>query len=303
MSQQKRKISWRKVLLALFTTVLVGLSATAMLSTSRIQDSRHVRGLIVQIEQEEQYRFVNKEQVIRQLFTDRHLDVKHLSLGKADLHQMERILATNPWIGNAEVFLDNARMLHINVTQRVPQLRFFTRKGASFYMDASLALLPISEEHTQYELLFVNVPDLGNDSLSIVYKKAMLSIAKTIKRDSFWQAQTSEVIVNSLSDFEIVPVLGTHRILLGNAHRLKEKLENVFAFYRDVLNKVGWNRYTTIDARFSGQIVAAPSLPWKAPVDRALSNMNWVQTIVGDVSKTEASAMNIAQDTIKTSRQ
>jgi len=49
--------------------------------------------------------------------------------------------------------------------------------------------------------------------------------------------------------------------------------------------------------------VASPSLPWKAPVDRALSNMNWVQTIVGDVSKTEVNAMNIAQDTIKTSRQ
>lgn len=303
MSQQKRKISWRKVFLALFTMVLVGLSAFAMLSTARVQDSRHVRGLDVRIENEENYRFVNKDQVIRQLFTDRHLNLKRLSLGTTDLHQMEQILSTNPWIGNVEVFLDNARILHINVTQRVPQLRLFTRKGASFYMDASLSLLPVSEEHTQYELLFVNVPDLAADSVSDLYKKKMLQVAKAIKRDSFWQAQTSEIIVNGLNDFEIVPVLGTHRILLGSPERLKEKLDNVFAFYQDVLNKVGWNRYTLVDARFADQIVASPSLPWKAPVDRALTNMNWVQTIVGDVSKTEATAMNIAQDTIKTSRQ
>lgn len=303
MDQQKRKISWRKVFLALFTIVLVGLSAFAMLSTARIQDSRHVRGLNVHIENGDNYCFVNKDQVIRQLFTDRHLNIQRLSLGKTDLHQMERILSTNPWVGNAEVFLDNARMLHINVTQRVPQLRLFTRKGASFYMDTSMALLPVSDEYTQYELLFVNVPDLSSDSVSLLYKKAMLQVAKAIKRDSFWQAQTSEVVVNGLNDFEIVPVLGTHKILLGSSDNLKEKFENVFAFYQDVLNKVGWNRYTTIDVRFANQIVASPSLPWKAPVDRALSNMNWVQTIVGDVSKTEATAMNIAQDTIKTSRQ
>lgn len=303
MSQQKRKISCRKVFLALFTTVLVGLSAFAMLSAARVQDARRVRELEVQIENEEQYRFVNKEQVIRQLFTDRHLNIRRLSLAKADLHGMERILSTNPWIGNAEVFLDNTRTLHIHVTQRVPQLRLFTRKGASFYMDDSLCLLPVSDEHTQYELLFVNVPDLGADSVSTEYKKAMLHIARAVKRDSFWQAQTSEIIVNALNDFEIVPVLGTHKIRLGAPDRLKEKLENVFAFYQDVLNKVGWNRYTLLDARFSNQIVASPSLPWKAPVDRALTNMNWVQTIVGDVSKAEASAMNIAQDTIKTSRQ
>lgn len=303
MNQQKRKLSWRKVFLALFTVVLVGLSAFAMLSAARIQDNRHIRGLDVQVENEEQFRFVNKEQVVRQLFTDRHLKVQGLSLGKADLNQMERILSTNPWIGNAEVFLDNARILHIHITQRVPQLRLFTRKGASFYMDASLALLPVSEEHTQYELLFVNVPDLGSDSISSEYKKSMLFVARAIKRDSFWQAQTSEIIVNGLNDFEIVPVLGTHKILLGSPDRLEEKLENVFAFYQDVLNKVGWNRYTLLDARFADQIVASPSLPWKAPVDRALTNMNWVQTIVGDVSKTEATAINIAQDTIKTSRQ
>lgn len=302
MDQQKRKISLRKVFLALFTLVLVTACVFAMLSTSRIQDQKPVRGVRVMIENEEEFHFVNKEQIMRQLFVDRHVDVKRIAVGKVDLQRMERILSSNPWIEYAQIYLDNARVLNIKVIQRVPQLRLFTRKGASFYMDSTLHLLPVSDENTHYELLFVNVPDLSDDSISTLYKKTMLQVARTIKRDTFWQAQTSEVVVNSLKDIEIVPVLGTHRILLGAADQLQTKLENIFAFYTDVLNKVGWNRYTIVDARFADQIVAAPSLPWKPPVDRALSNMNWVKTIVGDVAKTEQTANNIAQDTLKTSR-
>ncbi len=100
------------------------------------------------------------------------------------------------------------------------------------------------------------------------------------------------MIVHDHQNFELVPVLGSHKILLGDLSNLSEKLENVYTFYQNVLNKIGWDKYTLIDARYKNQVVASPSLPWKAPVDRALSNMNWVKTIVGDLKVDEAAAQN-----------
>ena len=66
---------------------------------------------------------------------------------------------------------------------------------------------------------------------------------------------------------------------------LRDKLDNLFAFYEQVQNRVGWNRYTTLDLRYKGQVVASPKLSWKVPVDRALSNINWLQAVMDNAPK------------------
>jgi cell division protein FtsQ len=268
-----------------------------MLSASKIQEDKKIKGVIIKIKNEDYCQFVSKDEIKKALFERRHIEPRKLTIGKIDLKKMENILGTNPWIETAQVFVDNNKNLNIQVIQRIPQLRVFDRIGNSYYIDSSRQILPISDHYTHYEVIFVNVPEIKNDSIGNALKSKMLSIAGIIKKDSFWQAQTSEVVVNAENDFDIIPVLGNHKILLGNAENLKIKLENIFAFYQNILNKVGWDRYQVIDARYNNQIVASPSLPWKAPVDRALTNMNWVKTIVGDAAKAESGIKPLAQAT------
>ncbi|HTN16783.1 MAG TPA: hypothetical protein VL092_03815 [Chitinophagaceae bacterium] len=304
---EKRKISSRKIVQTLATIVLLAGCVVVMLSASKAQEQKKISGVRISIENEERCQFISKEEVNRSLFERRHMNPRKIAINNIDLKKMEHILSANPWIENAQVFLDNNSTLNIEVTQRVPQLRVFQKNGNSYYIDSSAHILPLSDHYTHYELLFINVPDLREDSIGNDLKRKMIAIANFIKRDTFWQAQTAEVVVNGFDNFEIVPVLGTHKILLGNADNIKEKLENVFAFYQNVLNKIGWDRYTVIDARFKNQVVAGPSLPWKAPVDRALSNMNWVKSIVGDKPKEEDIAAmtmlapsNMQGDSLKT---
>ncbi|MES2479662.1 MAG: hypothetical protein V4561_11285 [Bacteroidota bacterium] len=294
---EKRKISTRKIVQTLVTLVLLCCCIFVMLSASKIQEDKKIKGIIIKIKNEDYCQFVSKDEIKKTLFERRHIEPKKLTIGKIDLKKMENILSTNPWIETAQVFVDNNKNLNIQVIQRIPQLRVFDRIGNSYYIDSSRQILPISDHYTHYEVLFVNVPEIKNDSIGNELKSKMLSIAGVIKKDSFWQAQTSEVVVNAENDFDIIPVLGNHKILLGNAENLKVKLENIFAFYQNILNKVGWERYQVIDARYNNQIVASPSLPWKAPVDRALTNMNWVKTIVGDVAKAENGVKPLAQAT------
>lgn len=298
----KRKISTRKIVQTLVTIVLLSCCVFVMLSASKVQESKKVKGVKIEIENEAFCQFVSKDEVSKTLFTKRHISPEKLEIGDVDLRKMEKILATNPWIENAQVFVDNNKFLNVQVIQRMPRLRVFERTGYSYYLDSSRHLLPISDHYAHYELLFVNVPEIKDDSIGNLLKARMLEFAKIIKADSFWQAQTSEVVVNGLNDFQIIPVLGSHKILLGNTEHLKNKLENLFTFYQNILNKVGWNRYEVLDARFENQIVASPSLPWKAPVDRALTNMNWVKTIVGEVPKEEVMPAFAKDSSVRTSR-
>lgn len=279
---EKRKISVRKVLQFMVTIIVVAGCAVAVTSASRRQEDKKVKGVNIRVTNEKSCHFLDKEEVTKMLLTRRNVDITSLPLSKVDVHQMERIAQSNPWVDAAEVFVDNAAVLHINISQRVPVLRIFESDGSSYYLDTALKTLPLSLHYTEYVPVVTGVPPLKEDSAGKVLKGQILALSSFIAKDTFWNAQIAEISLNADRQFELVPVLGKHRILIGDTSRLANKFSNLFAFYKKVLNRIGWDKYEVLDLRFNSQVVAAPALAWKAPVDRALSNMNWVKSIVGE---------------------
>src|SRR5690606_29501419 len=140
-----------------------------------------------------------------------------------------------------------AYTLHINVKQRVPVVRVFEEEDNSYYLDSEGNILPLSNDYTHYSLVITGVPELRNDSTKEVLVAHLLKLAKTIQEDEFWNLQVSSVKMNSEGKFELVPVVGKHRILIGDTSRLEEKLSHIRAFYQQVLNRIGWEMYQTID--------------------------------------------------------
>lgn len=280
----KRKISVRKVLQLLVTVIVVTGCITAMLSASSVQVSKKVVGIDIRIKND-QYHFIDKQQVQDMLFNNRNIDLKKINLAKLNANQMERIVASNPWVEKAQVYVDNKRMLHIFITQRVPVARLFEQDGNSYYLDHSLKAMPLSDKYIHYTTVVTNVPVLKDDSFSTSMKAQIVTLVKHIDKDSFWNAQISQVIVTDDHLFEMVPVLGDQRILFGDTSRMQEKFDNLFGFYKKILNKIGWDKYQVLDVRFAGQVVASPALQWKKPVDKSLTNLDWVKTIIGNEPK------------------
>lgn len=282
----KRKISVRKILQTFVTILVVAGCVTAILSASRMQDSRKIKGLDIRI-RNDQYHFIDKQQVKTMLFSS-EVNIAKTNLKKLNAHLIEKAMNENPWVADAQVYVDNAKVMHIYLTQRVPVARLFDQSGNSYYLDRTLKAMPLSDNYIHYTTVVTNVPVFNNDSvgraLDTAMKAQILSLVKFIGKDTFWNAQVSQVTVTDDRTFELVPVLGNQRIIFGDTTRMQEKFDNLFAFYKKVLNRVGWDKYETLDLRFAGQVVAAPSLPWKVPVDKSLSNMNWVKSIIGNES-------------------
>jgi len=280
----KRKISVRKILQTLVTVLVVAGCVTAIMSASKMQDSRKIKGLDIRI-RNDQYHFIDKQQVKTMLFSS-EMNLAKTNLKKLNTHLIEKVMDENPWVADAQVYVDNAKVMHIYLTQRVPVARLFDQSGNSYYLDRSLKAMPLSDNYIHYTTVVTNVPVFNNDStgraLDTAMKAQILSLVKFIGKDTFWNAQVSQVVVTDDRTFELVPVLGNQKIIFGDTSRMQEKFDNLFAFYKRVLNRVGWDKYETLDLRFAGQVVAAPSLPWKVPVDKSLSNMNWVKSIIGN---------------------
>lgn len=278
---QKRKISVRKVLQFLLTIIVTAGCVVAVSSASKIEAGKFVNNIDIRIKNEKKCRFIDKDEVMNILVNNRHVDIKHIPVSQLDLHSMEQIVAANPWVADAEVYVDNLHNLHVDLTQRVPVARVFEENGSSYYIDTALKTMPLSGRYIYYTTVVTGVPVTKDDSAGMSVRAQVTKVVRFIESSAFWKAQVSQIIMSQDNTFELVPVLGHQRILIGDTSMLEEKFANLYAFYKNVSNRIGWDKYDVIDVRFKGQVVASPALPWKAPVDKMMSSMSWVKNIVG----------------------
>ena len=303
MMDRKRKISILKVLQVFAGVVLTACCITALLSAEKVERQMHLQGVAVNITNNN-YRFLNNDQVLDLVINDRHINIKQTTLAKADIYSMETILRANPWVAGAEAYIDNTHILHLNVTQRVPVARIFENDGSSYYLDSSLSAMPVSGRYTFYTTVVTNVPELRDDSLGKSIKGSIVALVRFIEKDTFWNAQVSQIMMDSTYAFELVPVLGSHTILLGDTADMKAKFDNLFVFYKKIMGHIGWEKYTRLDLRYKNQVVASPSLPWKGPVDKGMKTMNWYEKMMDSVKNknddgTAAVPVIVKKDSVK----
>ena len=289
----KRKISVRKIIQALLTIVLTGVCITAVLSATKLQKTRTLNEVDIRIKNKS-YGFVTEDEIRQLIVRDNGIELNKTKLSRLKVKQMERVVTGNPWVEDAQVYIDNRQTLHALVTQRVPVVRIFEKGGNSYYIDRNMEPLPLSDKYNYYTTVVTNVPELKADSAGKALKAQIMALVQFIRRDTFWNEQVSQVIVRDDMKFEIVPVLGGHQIIIGDTTDMQLKFDNLFAFYTKVLNEVGWDKYEVLDLSFKGQLVASPAINWRLPVDKAINRINWVQSIIGEAKKPEVMAKVIA---------
>lgn len=262
-------------------TIVVGTGCIiAMVSASRLESEKKLsRPPVVRIKNDRRYQRDEQMKIMNIGIYKRNVDLANTPVGRIDIRGIENAIMSDPWVADAEVYIDIDRVMHIEVTQRVPVARLFFRDGTSRYIDSTMHIMPLKENYVYYTSVVTNVPKLGSDSADLALRTRIVKLATTLRQDSFWSAQIAQIAVDSDNGFELVPVLGSHRILFGDTSGTQEKLYNLMAFYLNVLNKIGWDKYEVLDLRFNKQVVASPALPYAGPVDKAVEKMNWITSI------------------------
>jgi cell division protein FtsQ len=174
-----------------------------------------------------------------------------------DLRQMEAELKRNVWIREAQLFFDNNQVLRVNVTERQPVARIFTRQGSSFLMDSSGVQMPLSDKFPARVPVFTGYPDAairihGTDS---ALTSQIRILSAYILSQPFWMSQLSQIDITPDRTFEMIPVVGNHIIAFGDGDGYEQKFHRLFIFYKEVLSKTGFDRYSKIDVEFDGQVI------------------------------------------------
>ena len=181
-----------------------------------------------------------------------------LPIGAVNLNTLEKYLQTIRWVKNVELFLDNTQSLQVRIEQRIPIARIFTASGNSFYIDKEGLQLPLKQLTVLRLPVFTNFPS-DQEKLSkpdSLLLNDVLHFTKAVSTDSFFMAQTAQVNIANNGDFELVPSVGDHIVLIGSVENIEDKLNRLYTFYKKVWVQSGLNAYQVIDCRFDNQIVA-----------------------------------------------
>ena len=183
----------------------------------------HCASVLFNIRNERNQKFLDRNDLIALMATVDSAKLKGRPVVSINLKKMEQAIEGNPWVRDAELFFDNNDVLHINVDEREPVARIFTRGGNSFYLDSSLTSLPLSSKVSLQLPVFTNFPSEkanrnGPDSGVL---RGVRELSHFISSDSFWNAQIAQVDItrsansNLLQRSAIISLSSAARVILN----------------------------------------------------------------------------------------
>ena len=114
---------------------------------SHKQSEMPCSGIIISIQEGSGSGFV-EDSDIRQIVQNKFGSTERKPLASINISLLEKIINTNPFIYDAEVFSTIDGKLNIEVKQRIPVLRVINYKNESFYIDKEGVFMPSSDKFT-----------------------------------------------------------------------------------------------------------------------------------------------------------
>jgi len=267
------RINIRKILsVTLWSTVGAGV-LVLLVAAIRYRNNNTCKGYRIDISGPSAELFVDRKEMGDILASAGAGKASNKPIVSFDLRRLESTLEKNVWIRDAQLFFDNNGILRVNVIEREPIARIFTTDGNSFYIDSSGVQLPLSGKLPAKLPVFTGYP------------------STRVRLDPFWMAQIAQVDITPARTFELIPMIGNQVIGFGDGDDFQQKFHRLFLFYKEVLSRTGFNKYSRIDVAYAGQVIGT----------RAGSESNRFDSLQGmnNIRQMIRSAQQLQPDTIR----
>ncbi len=252
------RIAKKIVILLLWIGGSVGF---VMLTSAAISKQRSIacRQLHIQLDNEQGLFFVDEEDV-RLVFTKLcGQQPEGKPIKTIDIAKLEEELERNPYIQSADLYADIQGDLHVSIQQKEPLLRIINNNAVSFYIDKNGHKIPTSAKFTSRIPVatgFIDPTQVSNgkvaDSTTL---NELYQLALFLENNPFRKALVEQIYVDERGEFEIIPMVGSHSILIGRADDLEGKFKRLMIFYKEVLTNVEESQYRTVNVKYKDQII------------------------------------------------
>ena len=231
------RFNWGKILLVLSLIFSIGvLYASNLKNNSRIINKIHVK-----ITPNSSY-FISADSI-------RNSINKYILTSKdsISLSRIEQEIDKNTYVEKSQVYMKIGQELNVDIKQKEPIARVIT-SDSIFYLDKNSNFMSLSK------LKSSNVPLIfGFSEYSDL--KYLSEISLMIKNDDFLNKNISQIFIKDDQKIDL-KMRGNNTIIeFGNNNRLKNKIQNLKAFYNRAISKNEIDKYKKINLRFENQVV------------------------------------------------
>lgn len=227
--------------------------------TERMKGEVTVSEIEITIENIHENHYVDEKDVMKLMRLNTE-NLRGASLSKVNFSEIEQRIRQNPYVRDAELFSDLKGNLIVTVSLRRPFARLVQSDGPDAYIGEDGTIMPVSERFSSRVLLISGdlVPKILK--LDNIHETEtgdqLMAMLHAIRKDAFWSAQIAQIDVNAKGSVVIFPQIGDEKIEFGKPEDVEVKLRKLRIFYKEVLPRVGWNKYDRINVEYEGQVVA-----------------------------------------------
>ncbi len=184
-------------------------------------------------------------------------------LDSINLTRIEDIVDGRSAVLKSEAYVTKDGIMHIEVTQRKPVVRF-QKKDGGFYADAEGYIFPLQRTFSSHvHVVDGNIPLAANsgykgaieDPEEVEWFKGIMNVVNHIENSRTWKDKIVQISVNEKGDLLLVPREGDEIFIFGKPEDIKEKFEKMGKYYTHIIPEKGEGHYKTVDLKYKGQIV------------------------------------------------
>lgn len=164
-----------------------------------------------------------------------------------NLFSLENAINKHPMIEKADVSTSVDGILSVDILQKKPIARVLGQQA--FYIDENAHKMPLSLNYS------ARVPTISGTIKKENYKDIQYIVTK-IQHDDFLSKQLVGIKKLENNNYQLLPRIGNHTIILGDTSRLHEKLINLKVFYKKALKDSIIHKYSKINLQYNHQVIA-----------------------------------------------
>ena len=227
--------------------------------TERRRSSVSIKDISVKLENTQGNHFMDEADVLGLMQLNKE-NLQGASIERVNLKSIEKKIKHDPFIQDAELYSDLKGNVVARVELRRPVARIVRNDGPDGYIAEDGTLMPVSDKFTSRLVLISGTyvrQLLQQDNVNETEDgKLLMELIARIREDEFWSAQVAQLDIDSKARIVLFPQVGDERIEFGKPDNQEAKFRKLMIFYKEILPRMGWNRYERVNLEYEGQIIA-----------------------------------------------
>ena len=252
-----KKVYQASLVRILWIMMILGTAALVISAVESTNDSR-TQAVIIDIEPILNGKYlINDDDVKAIIYNAFDSDLIGLKVSEIDVERLEVELEAEPFVLDAETYINAKEEINIVLRQREPILRIIDKNNLDYYLDKSGVKMKPSKHYTARVVVVTgDLPAYTNDYLQREdhIMSDLFKLVNFILKDELLKPLVEQVHV-SKNQFTLVPKIGDQKIRLGGIKDLEDKVERLKIFYKEGMSRTGWQRYKELDLRYKGQVI------------------------------------------------